>query len=85
MNKPICENEDLVRIMNKPVRYISRQVMNDNNMNFYNLKKIYGHNDEIMNNIRNLEFHFKMIRRMNPAACVLYIKNGCNYEKCSEI
>ena len=55
--------------------------MNDNNMNFYNLKKIYGHNDEIMNNIRNLEFHFKMIRRMNPAACVLYIKNGCNYEK----
>lgn len=81
LNKPICENEDLVRIMNKPVRYISRQVMNDNNMNFYNLKKIYGHNDEIMNNIRNLEFHFKMIRRMNPAACVLYIKNGCNYEK----
>ena len=81
LNKPICENEDLVRIMNKPVRYISRQVMNDNNMNFYNLKKIYGHNDEIMNNIRNLEFHFKMIRRMNPEACVLYIKNGCNYEK----
>lgn len=81
LNKPICENEDLVRIMNKPVRYISRQVMNDNNMNFYNLKKIYGHNDEIMNNIRKLEFHFKMIRRMNPAACVLYIKNGCNYEK----
>ena len=76
-----AENEDLVRIMNKPVRYISRQVMNDNNMNFYNLKKIYGHNDEIMNNIRNLEFHFKMIRRMNPEACVLYIKNGCNYEK----
>lgn len=85
LNMPLSRNENLLRIINKPVRFISRQVMNEKNISFYQLKRIYGHNDEIMENIRNLEFHLKFLKTMNPNAAVLYIKNGCGYEKYLQI
>lgn len=74
-------NDSLVRIINKPQRLISRQVLSEYNMDFYKLKKIYAHNKEIRENIMKLEFDLKMISKLNPDAAMTYLCNGVGYEK----
>lgn len=77
----LSRNEDFARIVNKPARFISRQILWDENVDFEALERIYGHSAEIMQNIRELKFHFSMIHDMSPMAAVIYIRNGCGYEK----
>lgn len=78
---PIKENEDLVYIINKPARKISREVLLKDGINFEKLKNVYSHNRMIMNNLENFEFHMKMIFSLSPYAAVNYIKNAVGYER----
>lgn len=78
---PICKNTDLIYIINKPQRFISRQIISQENINFSEIKKIYCHSPEVLKNIEELQFHLKMISRLNPMAAMVYIRNGTGYEK----
>ena len=78
---PLRENENLIYILNKPARFISRQVIGRDNMNFERLKSVYSHSQEILNNIEQLQFHMMMIQKLNPSAALTYIRNGTGYEK----
>lgn len=78
---PLRENEHFIRIMNKPYRYISRQVIGSRPVNFEELINIYSHSREVLNHIKQLQFHLDMIAKLNPAAAVMYIRNGTGYEK----
>lgn len=78
---PLRENENLIYILNKPARFISRQVIGRDNMDFERLKSVYSHNQEIVKNIEQLLFHMTMIRKLNPSAALTYIRNGTGYEK----
>ena len=80
-NVELGNNADLIYILNKPARLVSRQIISKENMNFTQLKKIYGHNAESLKCIRKLEFDLNMISKLNPGAALLYIKNGVGYEK----
>ena len=80
-NVELGNNADLIYILNKPARLVSRQIISKENMNFTQLKKIYGHNAESLKCIRKLEFDLNMISKLNPGAAFLYIKNGVGYEK----
>lgn len=70
-----CFNEDLIYILNKPQRYISRQVVLSANMNIAHIRKIYN------NNIDSFLFHIEMIRKLPPQAAVSYIRNGAGYDE----
>lgn len=78
---PINENADLIYILNKPARYISRQVIAREGMDFTQLKKVYAHSKEVLRNIDDLQFHLKMIRTLCPQAAMAYIRFGTGYEK----
>jgi DNA helicase-2/ATP-dependent DNA helicase PcrA len=78
---PLRENEHLMKILNKPERYISRQVIGNSSVEFKELMDMYSHSREVLKNIKQLQFHFDMIARLNPAAAVIYIRNGTGYEK----
>ena len=78
---PLRENEHFIRIMNKPYRYIIRQVIGSRPVNFEELINIYSHGREVLNHIKQLQFHLDMIAKLNPAAAVMYIRNGTGYEK----
>ena len=74
------ENEEFIHILNKPPRYISRQVIAHDKMDFHNLKKVYNHSVEIKKNIEKLEFDLSMIAKLKPLAAIMYIEKGVGYE-----
>lgn len=69
-------NEDLIYVLNKPQRYISRQVVLSVNMNISAVRRIYS-----KNNIDSFLFHIEMIRKLPPQAALSYIRNGAGYEE----
>ena len=76
----IKENKELISILNKPPRYISRNILAQDGMNFCKLRQIYGHSMEIKKNIEKLEFDLSMISKLNPLTAVTYIEKGIGYE-----
>ncbi|WP_288683272.1 ATP-dependent helicase [uncultured Eubacterium sp.] len=69
-------NEDLIYVLNKPQRYISRQVVLSVNMNISAVRRIYS-----KNNIDSFLFHIEMIRKLPPQAALSYIRKGTEYEE----
>lgn len=77
---PLNENEDLIYVLNKPARYISRQVITQSGMTIDGLLNVYSHNEMMKREIESLDFHMKMIWTLNPYAAINYIKNAAGYE-----
>ena len=69
-------NEDLIYVLKKPQRYISRQVVLNANMNISAVRRIYS-----KNNIDSFLFHIEMIRKLPPQAALSYIRKGAGYEE----
>lgn len=69
-------NEDLIYVLNKPQRYISRQVVLSVNMNISAVRRIYS-----KNNTDSFLFHIDMIRKLPPQAALSYIRKGAGYEE----
>lgn len=69
-------NEDLIYVLNKPQRYISRQVVLSVNMNVSAVRRIYS-----KKNIDSFLFHIEMIRKLPPQAALSYIRKGVGYEE----
>lgn len=69
-------NEDLIYVLNKPQRYISRQVVLSVNMNISAVRRIYS-----KNNIDSFLFHIEMIRKLPPQAALSYVRKGAGYEE----
>lgn len=69
-------NEDLIYVLNKPQRCISRQVVLSVNMNISAVRRIYS-----KNNIDSFLFHIEMIRKLPPQAALSYIRKGAGYEE----
>lgn len=69
-------NEDLIYVLNKPQRYISRQVVLSVNMNISAVRRIYS-----KNNIDSFLFHIEMIRKLSPQAALSYVRKGAGYEE----
>lgn len=79
----LFENDikDFYRIMNKPVRYISRGSVPTRTFSKDELLVGNGGKEYIRNNIENLYQQFKFIRMMSPFAAVNYIRKGIGYEE----
>ena len=80
IRKPIADNIYLVRILNKPARYIGMQFVYPDGPSLYELIEEYNKSPEIQKNIRQLIFHLNMIGSMTPFAAINYIIHGVGYE-----
>ena len=80
-NMPLGNNENLIYILNKPSRYIGRNVLAMPEMTFEKMGKFYAHSREVWKNIEKLRFDLEMISKLKPLAACLYIRNGVGYEK----
>lgn len=71
--------KNFLKIMNRPVRYISREILNDETINFTVLKKAYGYKYNMIDRIEKLEYDLKFIKGLNPFSAMNYIRNGVGY------
>ena len=72
--------EDFINIMNKPLRYIKRDIIT-NNMTLDEIMSHYSDKDFIYKNLEKFKFDIKKISSMLPTMSIKYIRNNMGYDK----
>ncbi|MCI8326478.1 MAG: ATP-dependent helicase [Lachnospiraceae bacterium] len=79
------ERKDLLKIMNRPKRYIGRESLEESSVAFDVWMEYYREQSWIAERIDRLEYDIKMLSGMKPFAAMNYIRNGIGYDEfCKE-
>jgi DNA helicase-2/ATP-dependent DNA helicase PcrA len=70
-----------LRIMNKPVRYITRDSLTEENVDLQVLKKRFTSKVYVMQNISKLQSDIELISHMKPFAALNYIRRGIGFDE----
>jgi DNA helicase-2/ATP-dependent DNA helicase PcrA len=70
-----------LRIMNKPVRYITRDSLIEEKVDLYALKKRFTSKVYVMQNISKLQSDLELIAKMKPFAALNYIRRGIGFDE----
>lgn len=70
-----------LEIMNRPNRYISRDVLTEQDVSFDSLRDTYRDKDWMCDRITTLETHLKILGTLPPYAGINFIRKGMGYEE----
>ena len=76
----IVTRKDLLRIANRPNRYISRDSMRSDRADYESLRKYYQNKKWMQDRIDQLEWDMKMIAGKSPYAVIQYIRKRVGYD-----
>lgn len=68
-------------VMNKPNRYISRDLLQNREISFAYLKETYQDKDWMYDRIVTLETHLRILKDLPPYAAINFIRKGMGYEE----
>lgn len=74
------DRSDFLQIINRPNRYISRQVFDKAAVDFNDIKKACGSKDYVLDRLFKLEYDLKLLKNMSPYAAISYIRHGIGYD-----
>lgn len=74
------ERKEFLRIVNRPVRYLPRDLFQDTRIEQERLLKCLIGRYDLQDIVRKLFFDIEMIRKMNPFAAMHYIRKAIGYE-----
>lgn len=72
--------KNFFRFMNKPVRYISRSLIDSEYVNINELYSLPQVKPYLVRNLKQLEYDINKIRSFKPYAAINYIRRGMGYE-----
>ncbi len=75
-----CSRADAFQIINRPNRYVSRDALESNPVNWESVKSFYQDKGFMVERIEQLEYDLKMIKNMAPVAAVNYIRKAVGYD-----
>ena len=70
-----------MEIMNRPNRYISRDVLTEKNVSLEALEEFYKDKDWMCDRITTLKTHLRILKTMAPYAAINFIRKGMGYEE----
>lgn len=71
---------DLLRVMNRPNRYFSRELLREETFAFDVLEEELSEKPWVLERLFELEKDLKLLSRMNPFAGINYIRRGIGYD-----
>ena len=71
---------DMLRVMNRPKRYIGRDSLSGGEVSFEGIRNFYCDKDWMMDRIDQFEWDVKMLSRMAPYAAVQYLRKRIGYD-----
>ena len=71
----------VMRIINRPKRYVHRNAFTDSFVDFEELKKIYGEKDWMMDKLEQFERDLEMLAGLKPYAAINFIRCGIGYDE----
>ena len=77
----IGDKNDLLRISNKPNRYISRDSLSSSRANIETLFDYYDDKSYMIKRIVELREHLRTIKNLKPATALRYIRNVVGYDE----
>ncbi len=80
MSQGSRERELFLQVMNKPKRYISRDVLMEEEVDFTLLRQRYADRAWMVERIDDLEGDLKVLSRCSPLAGINYIRRGVGYD-----
>lgn len=72
--------KDFLQILNKPKRYLSRESLTDEMVDFLEWEKLYEEQPWIAERVVKLSYDVKLLEKMSPYAAINYIRRGIGYE-----
>ena len=75
-----AKRADVLRIINRPKRFVSREALEGPIISWDSLKSWYQDRGWMVERIEQLEYDLKMIGRMAPVAAVNYIRKAVGYD-----
>lgn len=72
---------EFYRLMNKPLRYISREAIRGEEVFFAELYSYYFGKKKIAADIKKLELDIRMLKSLDPYAAIAYVMKGIGYER----
>lgn len=72
---------DLLRIVNRPNRYIGRDSMRDPHTDYETLRSYYHQKEWMVDRVDQLEWDMKMIAGKSPYAAIQYIRKKVGYDE----
>lgn len=73
------ERARILSIINRPKRYVSRDALEGELVNWEQVKSFYQDKGWMVERIEDLEYHLMAIKKMAPAAAVNYIRKAVGY------
>lgn len=71
---------DLLRILNRPKRYMNRECLNDEQISWEAMLAYYRDKEYVCERIERLRYDVRMLGRMGPFAAINYIRHVIGYE-----
>ena len=81
LGKGSNKRSDLLQILNKPVRYISRECLEDEIISWDVMLQYYEEKPWMCDRIETLQHDLKMLKNMNPYGAIHYIRHVIGYEQ----
>ncbi|MCR5743810.1 MAG: ATP-dependent helicase [Lachnospiraceae bacterium] len=75
------DRRNLLQIINRPKRYIARDICMDENISLDSIREFYKDKEYVIERIDRLEADLNMLRGMKPYAAVHYIRHVIGYEE----
>lgn len=75
------ERKEFLQIMNRPKRYIGRDSLSEQMVQWEAWKTFYQKQPWIAERIEKLKYDIHMLERMNPYAAINYIRKGIGYDE----
>lgn len=75
-----AKRADVLRIINRPKRYISREALDGQIISWDSVKSWYRAKDWMVERIENLEYDLKILKKLAPVAAVNYIRKAIGYD-----
>lgn len=75
------ERGQVMRIINKPKRYVHRNAFTEPYADLEELKRFYEDKDWMVERIEQLQYDLSMLANMKPYAAVNFIRRGIGYEE----
>ena len=76
-----AKRKDVVRIINRPKRYVNREALEGDEISWNGVKNWYQDKGWMVERIEALEYDLKMVGKMAPVAAVNYIRKGIGYDE----
>lgn len=81
LGKGSNRRSDLLQVLNKPLRYISRECLEDESISWDVMLQYYEEKPWMCDRIETLQYDLKMLKPMNPYGAIRYIRHVIGYEQ----